>query len=85
MEIRRAPMLGGIFPDRAPLIRVVGAVLAAQHVDWTESRRSLGLDVLARSRTNLATEPAPKSARRSRAPPSQLPKPSAPERKSDHR
>jgi len=85
MEIRRAPMLGGIFPDRAPLIRVVGAVLAAQHVDWTESRRSLGLDVLARSRTNLATEPAPKSARRSRAPPRQLPKPSAPERKSDHR
>jgi len=69
MEIRRAPMLGGIFPDRAPLIRVVGAVLAAQHVDWTESRRSLGLDVLARSRTTLATEPAPKSARRSRAPP----------------
>lgn len=69
MEIRRAPMLGGIFPDRAPLIRVVGAVLAAQHVDWTESRRSLGLDVLARSRrtppqdaTTDTTQPAPAEA-----------------------
>jgi hypothetical protein len=36
------------------LIRLVGAVLAEQHEDWIEGRRYLGLDVLARSRLNLA-------------------------------
>ena len=30
--------------------RLVGAVLAEQHDEWTEGRRYLGLDVLARSR-----------------------------------
>jgi Transposase, Mutator family len=40
----------GIFTDRNALIRLVGAVLAEQHDEWTEGRRYLGLDVLARSR-----------------------------------
>jgi putative transposase len=32
---------------------LVGAVLAEQHDEWTEGRRYLGLDILARSRTTL--------------------------------
>ncbi len=34
-------------------MRLVGAVLAEQHDEWTEGRRYLGLDVLARSRITL--------------------------------
>ena len=57
-EIRRRTDVVGIFPDRASLIRLVGAVLAEQHDEWIEGRRYFGLDILTRSRTTAAgTDP----------------------------
>ena len=56
-EIRRRTDVVGIFPDRASIIRLVGAVLAEQHDEWAEGRRYLGLDVLAKSQT-INTAPA---------------------------
>ena len=58
-EIRRRTDAVGIFPNREAIVRLVGAVLAEQTDEWSEGRRYLGLDVLARSRINIAptTEP----------------------------